>query len=93
MLIKKSAEIYIALNAKDQNGKTGFHLACQNSRLSIVEMMLKEAKSFKLELTMKDNDGRSGFQLAKELRKFDVVKLIRKNMPSIATKRWIVTDT
>ena len=35
MLIEKSTRFNIDLNAKDDNGWTGFHLACMNGNLNI----------------------------------------------------------
>ena len=39
MLIKKSVEFKIDLNAKDQSGNTGFHVAIKNGHMKIVEML------------------------------------------------------
>ena len=53
MLIQKSAEFNIDLNAKDEDGMTAFHLACTRGRKNIVEMIIDNAESFKIDLTKK----------------------------------------
>ena len=84
LLIQKSAQFNIELNARDNEGFTAFHLACMEGRTSTVEIMMNNAKSFKLDLTAIDKGNRTGFQLAEHFRKKDVVNLIKRKMPSIA---------
>ena len=42
MLVQKCTEINIDLNAKDQNGMTIFHHACEDGDQRIVEMFVKK---------------------------------------------------
>ena len=50
ILIQKSGEFNIKLNAEDKNGQTAFHMACDRGKTSIVEMMIANGKSFNLDL-------------------------------------------
>ena len=84
MLVLKSTEINIDLNAKDEEGMTAFHLACMWGNERIVGMMIDNAKSFKLDFITIDNNGRTGFQCAKHHERKNVVKIIRRKMPKIA---------
>ena len=40
MLIKKSADLNIELNAKDKYGMTAFHFACKNGHLKVRSRMV-----------------------------------------------------
>ncbi len=84
MLIQKSTEFYIHLNAKDKNGgSTAFHWACKLGKTRIVEMMienfetfkkyqlLENFETFKIDLATKDNFGMTGVQIAKNHQKND----------------------
>ena len=63
ILIEKSCELKIDLNAKDyHNQRTAFHLACKNGHMKIVGKFLK--KSF--DINAKDRYEDSAFQLACE---------------------------
>ena len=84
MLVQKSADLNIDLNAKDQSGMTAFHLACFRGKKDIVEMMINYADSFKIDLVAKDLDGQTGFSWAKLLGESDVVDVIKRKMPKIA---------
>ena len=41
MIIKKSNELNIDINAKDYNDCTAFHLGCENGHSKIAEMLLE----------------------------------------------------
>ena len=85
-LMKKSIEFNIELNAKDEYGRTAFHLASSYGNTKIVKILIEHSKIFGLDLTLKDNDGRTGFQLAKRKQQREVIKLIKRKMPSIAVE-------
>ena len=51
LLIQKSDEFNIDLNAKDNNGMTGFDLACEYRQEAIADLLKKNAESFKIDLT------------------------------------------
>ena len=75
MLLQKSKEFKIKLNAKDKNGQTAFHLACKRGYTSIVKIMIENSDSIRLGL--RDNDGKTGFQLAQGDQKTDIINLIK----------------
>ena len=65
LLIHKSAELNIELNAKDFHGMTAFHFACKNGHYSkIAEMLVQKSTEFNTDLNGKDEYGRTGFHLA-----------------------------
>ena len=83
MIMKKSVEFNIDLNAKNYDGDTTFHFACLWGETSIVDMMINNSESVNLDLTARNNYGQTGFQLAEMMKRFDVIKLIKSKMPSI----------
>ena len=64
MLLQKSAEKNIDLNARGDLGQTAFHCACEFGHRNIVEMMVDNAEAFQIDLTTKDYGGRTGFRNA-----------------------------
>ena len=67
MLIQKSAELNIDLNAKDRMfDRTAFHLACENGHSKIAEMLIQKSAEFNIELNAKDKYGTTAFHLACE---------------------------
>ena len=83
MLIQKSTEFNIDLNARDEDGKTAFHFACRYGRKDVVEMMVYNTDFFKIDLKAKDKHGKTGFQYAKEQRRNDIVDIIKQKLPNI----------
>ena len=66
LLIEKSSELNIDLNAVTNCGNTAFHLACSDcSRENIVKLIMKNAEAFNIDLTAKNKDGKTGLQLWK----------------------------
>ena len=63
LLIKNSVECNIDLNAKDKYGKTGYHLACQNSQVRIVESLIENSVEFNIDLNAKVN-GKTGYDFS-----------------------------
>ena len=61
MLLKKSTEFKIELNAKDKYGMTAFLWACSNGQLKIAEMLLQKSPEFKIEMNAKYIKGRTAF--------------------------------
>ena len=53
----------IDVNAKDMYGKTGYHLACQNSQVRIVESLIKNSVEFNKDLNAKVN-GKTGYDFS-----------------------------
>ena len=64
MVLIKYAELNLNLNAKDNNGKTGFHKACETNDSEIVEMLVRKSIKFNIDLNAKDKDGRTGLHYA-----------------------------
>ena len=80
MFLKRSMELDIDLNSKDQSGMTGFHMACVYGKTSIVEMIIDNADSSNIDLKAKTWARKTAFQIATD----GVKKLIKKKMPMIA---------
>ena len=64
MLIQKSTELNVELNAKDNSGKTAFHITCVKGHSEIVEMLIQKSIELKIELNAKDIHGWTGFHHA-----------------------------
>ena len=88
MLVQKSAEFNIDLNAKDVEGSTAFHSACLMEEKKIVKMMVHLAKSFKLDLNAKNNDGQTGYEVAKSEGNLEIINIFTTNK----TKGTLVTE-
>ena len=84
IIIQKSVEFSIDLNAKSKDGCTGFHLVCAWGWKEIVKIMIKNATSSNLDLTARNNHGQTGFQLAKIKGMNNIVDVIKREMPNIA---------
>ena len=61
MFVQKSVEFKINLNAKNENGDTGFHFACYNDDSKIVEMLVQKSAEFNIDLNTINEDGKAGF--------------------------------
>ena len=64
MLIQKSTDFNINLNAKGDHGQTVFHFACKNGKSKIAEILMKKSVEFSINLNALDNFRRTGFHLA-----------------------------
>ena len=65
MLIKKSTEFNIDLNAKDVFGETAFHHACRNGHSLIVETLIQNSTEFNIDLNaITKQDGYTPFHIA-----------------------------
>ena len=64
MLVQKSAEFNIDLNAKDYLGWTPFHFACFYNCTKTAEMLLQKSTEFNIDLNTKDYVGRTPFNSA-----------------------------
>ena len=84
MIIEKSQDFNIELNARGLDGRTGFHLVCQSGLTKTIECMIDNSVLFGIDLTIKDIWGRSGFQLAVDSQQENVINLIKRKMPNIA---------
>ena len=64
ILIQKSVELSIDLNAKDSLNDTAFHLACMDANSKIAEILIQKSDEFDIELNAKDADGLTAFHSA-----------------------------
>jgi ankyrin repeat protein len=64
MIMKKSSELKIDLNIKDNNGNTALHIACLNGHSEIVEIIIKNSSELKIDLNSKEEGGWTAFHLA-----------------------------
>ena len=64
MLIEKSIEFNIDLNAKDKEGKTVFLDTCKHSYSIIAEMLIRKSNEFNIDLNGLTNFGGTPFHLA-----------------------------
>ena len=77
----------ININENDQDGRTAFHLVCDDKyrwNPAIVNVFLDNSELFGLDLTVKDKNGETGFQIAERHKLTAIVNLIKRKMPSIA---------
>ena len=70
----------IDLNARDDTGRTPFHMTCRQGTTEIAKLFLDSSKANgKIDLNAKDDSGRTGFQVACESGKTETVKLLIVN--------------
>ena len=53
LIVQKSAEFNIDLDAKTDNGMTAFHFSCQAGHFKIAELIMKKSAEFKIDLNTK----------------------------------------
>ena len=61
MMILKSVEFNIDLNAYNYDGKTAFHEACSESNFEIVDLIIKKSIEFKIDLNARDDMQKTPF--------------------------------
>ena len=61
MLLKKSVELNIDLNAKDTADRTALHWACINGHFKIVEIILKKSTELNIDLNTANVFGQTAF--------------------------------
>ena len=64
MIINKSAEFDIKLNAKDGAGKTAFLLAVEHGQTKLVDMFIQKFTEANIKLNVKDHTGKTNFHFA-----------------------------
>ena len=52
------------MNAKNGDGKTGFHYAFESGRIELVKVLIKNSVEFNIDLEVTDRDGTTGFHYA-----------------------------
>ena len=51
----------IDVNAKNDEKKTGFIMACENKHSEVIDLIIEKAESFQIDLQCKDDGNKSGF--------------------------------
>ena len=64
IMVQKSFEFNIDLNAKEEDGWIAFHAACGNGNLTIVNMLVQKSVEFHIDLNSKDRYGWTAFHTA-----------------------------
>ena len=59
ILVQKSAELNFTLDAKDNLGRTAFHLACEYGYSRLAKMIVQKSAELNFSLDVKDNLGRT----------------------------------
>ena len=80
MLISKSAELKIDLNAKGKLGMTAFNYACQEGQLKIVEMLVQKSADYLIEIDVKNNYGYTAVHTAGLYGHSEIVKILIKTL-------------
>ena len=79
--ILKSRELNIHLNAKNINGYTPFHFACNYGNLNIAEMLVQKSVELNIKLNEKEKkEGNTGFHMACIFGKMSVVEMLINNV-------------
>ena len=78
MILKKSTEVNIDLNATDCDTFTAFHRACDEGLRGrrVVTMMMIYLETTNLNIKALDKDGRTGLQIARENECWELEDLI-----------------
>ena len=64
LLIQKSGELKIDLNAKNFEGNSALHMACSYGHTELVHMLLQKSVEFNIDLNAKNRFGTSAFHSA-----------------------------
>ena len=64
MLMKNYYDLNIDLNARINDGKTGFHLTCWNDHTEVAKLLMKNSVEFDINLNAIDDFGMSAFHLS-----------------------------
>ena len=78
MILNKSDEFKIDLNAKDDNGETAFILACKRDSV-IVEVMIKKSSELSIDLHAKNIWGDTAFHVACRNKRIWIVEMMITN--------------
>ena len=69
IIMMKSLELKIDLNARHKRGKTAFPMACKRGWTNIVNMLIQNEEIFKLDITWRDENGNTGMQFAEKIKR------------------------
>ena len=76
LLVRSSKEFGIDLNARNDDGETGFMRACYYGQTEIVKLMINSSKEFGIDLNVRNVNGDTGFMLARVFGYRKIVKLM-----------------
>ena len=76
LLVNSSKEFGIDLNARNDNGGTGFTWACRQGHTEIVNLMINSSKEFGIDLNARNDCGETGFMWACNRGRTEIVKLM-----------------
>ena len=79
MLMKKSKELSVDLNKRDNGCRTAFHLACEEGHSDIAKMIMKNSSKLKIDLNTKDIGGRTAFHVVCSLGHTEIAEIMIKN--------------
>ena len=75
LLMEKSDELDIELNAQNGVGYSAFHLACLNGHSKIAEMLMLKSAELNIELNSRNKDGSTAFHIACRWRETMIFKV------------------
>ena len=75
-------EFNIDLKAKDNDGSTAFHIACEKGHTETAQMLIHKSVEFKIDLNVQDSDGNTPYHLASIMKNSNLKLMIMKNARS-----------
>ena len=79
LIIQSSKDFGIDLNAKDDCGKTAWHIACLNGRTETALLIIQSSKDFGIDLNARDDCGNTALHFACNTGRTEIVQLMIKN--------------
>ena len=61
LIIQKSSDFNIDLNARDKNDETAFNVACENKSSKMIKMLVQKSAEFHIDLNVKMKMGQLVF--------------------------------
>ena len=81
MILQKSKEFNIDLNAKTTNGMTALHYAVKNGDTKLVEMIIQKSTECNIDLNAKNKNNQTALDLACKDSK--IVHMLNKNQQTL----------
>ena len=83
MILQKSKEFNIDLNAKTTNGMTALHYAVRNGDTKLVEMIIQKSTECNIDLNAKNKYNQTAFGLACNHGYSKIVNMLNKNQQTL----------